>query len=101
MRLSYGFDDVETNVSLIHDAEILMQAFSEAALPGRYLVNNLPFLKYVPAWFPGAGWKRKCQYIASVNKRTLYDSFESVKESLVGDRSLTFPSSTPLERREI
>jgi hypothetical protein len=65
-----------------------MQAFSEAALPGRYLVNNLPFLKYVPSWLPGAGWKRKCQYIASVNKRTLYDSFESVKESLVGDRFL-------------
>lgn len=84
MRLSYGFDDVETNVSLIHDAEILMKAFSEAALPGRYLVNNLPFLKYVPAWFPGAAWKRKCQYIATVNKRTLYDSFEAVKESLVG-----------------
>ena len=84
MRLSYGFDDVETNVSLIHDAEILIKAFSEAALPGRYLVNNLPFLKYVPAWFPGAGWKRKSQEIAIVNKRTVYDSFESVKESLVG-----------------
>ncbi|RXW13084.1 hypothetical protein EST38_g12770 [Candolleomyces aberdarensis] len=92
MRLSYGFDDVETNVSLIHDAEILMQAFSEAALPGRYLVNNLPFLKYVPAWFPGAGWKKKCQYIASVNKRTLYDSFESVKESLRKGRRSAHPS---------
>ncbi|RXW12273.1 hypothetical protein EST38_g13581 [Candolleomyces aberdarensis] len=92
MRLSYGFDDVETNISLIHDAEILMQAFSEAALPGRYLVNNLPFLKYIPAWFPGAGWKRKCQYIASVNKRTLYNSFESVKESLRKGRRSAHPS---------
>ncbi|RXW19280.1 hypothetical protein EST38_g6577 [Candolleomyces aberdarensis] len=96
MYLSYGFDDVETNVSLIHNAKILMQAFSEAfseaALPGRYLVNNLPFLKYVPAWFPGAGWKKKCRYIVSVNKRTLYDSFESVKESLRKGRRSAHPS---------
>lgn len=83
MRMSYGFDDMEKNQQLINDAEILMSAFSEAAFPGRYLVNNLPLLKYVPSWFPGAGWKRFCKYIATVNQKVLYDSFEDVKKNLV------------------
>ena len=83
MRLSYGFDDVETNKDLIHNANILMQAFSGAALPGRYLVNNIPWLKYVPSWFPGASWKKHCAYIAAVNYKTLVESFETVKNNLV------------------
>ena len=83
MRMSYGFDDKEKNKELIHDAETLMSAFAGAALPGRYLVNNFPFLRYVPSWFPGAGWKRFCKYIATVNQKVLYDSFEDVKRNLV------------------
>ncbi|KAF5330223.1 hypothetical protein D9611_010590 [Ephemerocybe angulata] len=92
MRLSYGFDDVQTNKALIQDAEILMQAFSEAALPGRYLVNHLPVLKWVPEWFPGAAWKKHCRYIATVNYRTLYDSFESVKANLKKGVKSLYPS---------
>ncbi len=29
-----------------------------AARPGQYLVDFIPILKYVPEWFPGAGFKR-------------------------------------------
>ncbi|RXW13333.1 hypothetical protein EST38_g12520 [Candolleomyces aberdarensis] len=29
------------------------------ATPGRWLVDVLPLLKYVPSWFPGAEWKRQ------------------------------------------
>ena len=31
---------------------------SFAARPGAYLVDFIPLLKYVPEWFPGAGFKR-------------------------------------------
>lgn len=26
--------------------------------PGRWLVNFLPWLRFIPAWVPGAGFKR-------------------------------------------
>jgi hypothetical protein len=32
--------------------------FSLSTTPGAWLVDVLPFLKYVPAWIPGAGFKR-------------------------------------------
>jgi hypothetical protein len=29
-----------------------------AVSPGKFLVNVIPWLKYVPDWMPGAGFKR-------------------------------------------
>lgn len=31
---------------------------TDAAISGLFLVDILPFLKYVPSWMPGAGFKR-------------------------------------------
>ena len=58
MRSAYGFDDVQQNEALIYNAEALTQGFSAAVVPGRFLVNIFPSLKYTPSWFPGAGFKR-------------------------------------------
>lgn len=35
-----------------------MLQFSAAVTPGAFLVDVLPFLRHVPSWFPGAGFKR-------------------------------------------
>ncbi|KAI0659814.1 cytochrome P450 [Cubamyces menziesii] len=42
--------------------EILSQlesALAEAFQPGAFLVEFIPWLRHVPQWFPGAGWKQK------------------------------------------
>jgi hypothetical protein len=35
-----------------------MHAFSQALQPGRFLVDIFPWLRFVPEWFPGTGWKK-------------------------------------------
>ena len=30
----------------------------EISIPGRFLAEAFPVLRYVPSWFPGAGFKR-------------------------------------------
>ncbi|KIJ25993.1 hypothetical protein M422DRAFT_236734 [Sphaerobolus stellatus SS14] len=35
-----------------------MHNFAEAALPGNFLVDTLPILRYVPSWIPGGGFKK-------------------------------------------
>ncbi|KAJ2934395.1 hypothetical protein H1R20_g2706, partial [Candolleomyces eurysporus] len=57
MRVAYGFDDTETNRRLVTDAKKPVQSFTEAIVPGRYLVNSFPSLGKIPDWFPGAGFK--------------------------------------------
>lgn len=35
-----------------------MDQFSQATVPGRWLVDTIPMLVHVPEWFPGAGFKK-------------------------------------------
>ena len=48
---------------------MLIDVGNQIGAPGRYLVEVIPALKYLPAWFPGAGFKREATDI----KRKLND----------------------------
>ncbi|RXW22172.1 hypothetical protein EST38_g3677 [Candolleomyces aberdarensis] len=79
MRVAYGFDDIRQNEALIHNAEALIQGFHKAAAPGRYLVNSFPSLRHVPAWFPGAGFKRHLEALSQMSFNTIHHPFEEAK----------------------
>ena len=84
MRVAYGFDDTETNRRLVTDAEQLVQSFTEAIVPGRYLVNSFPSLAKIPDWFPGAGFKQRLRDLNTLNKQMLSGPFEDAKKNAVG-----------------
>ncbi|KAI0326165.1 O-methylsterigmatocystin oxidoreductase [Cubamyces sp. BRFM 1775] len=58
MDAVYGITVLEKNDPYINMAEKETEIFSEIFMPGRYLVELLPILKHIPAWFPGAKFKR-------------------------------------------
>ncbi|KAF5357112.1 hypothetical protein D9756_006792 [Leucocoprinus leucothites] len=37
------------------------QSLIDTMVPGKYLVDSLPFLKHLPEWFPGANFKREAK----------------------------------------
>lgn len=55
---SYGH---KPDVEYIKLAKTVMHQTGEAFQPGRWAVNFLPALKWVPAWFPGAGFQKWAQ----------------------------------------
>jgi hypothetical protein len=58
LRLSHGYiADTEGIDPVVNFVEIAAQDFYHATKPGVWLVDILPWLKYVPAWMPGAGFK--------------------------------------------
>ncbi|RXW19445.1 hypothetical protein EST38_g6411 [Candolleomyces aberdarensis] len=92
MRTAYGFEDPEWNKSLIHDVEELIIAFGVARVPGRFLVNTFPILKHVPAWLPGAGFRKYFRDLAEKSRRIVEVPFKDAKERLEkGERSV-YPS---------
>jgi hypothetical protein len=83
MRTAYGFDDIRQNESLVHDAEKLVMELFEATVPGRYLLDYLPVLRFVPSWLPGAGFKKKFRDIAHMNANLRDPPFEEAKRDIV------------------
>ena len=58
MDTVYGIDVVDENNKYMAIAERGAQIFGEITTPGRFLVDLLPWLARVPAWFPGAQFQR-------------------------------------------
>lgn len=61
IALAYGIDVKSENDPNIHYAEEAVKGLAGAANFSAFLVNSIPVLKYVPSWFPGAGWKKKAK----------------------------------------
>ena len=61
MRVTYGIEIKETNDIYIDAAEKAMNTMIETAVPGAFLVDLIPWLKYIPEWFPGAGFQKKAR----------------------------------------
>jgi hypothetical protein len=88
MRTAYGFKDVRQNESLVHHAEKFILEASEAVTPGRYLVGFFPILRYIPSWFPGAGFKKKLQDLGQLNFNLRFPPFEEAKQDMVSKEIL-------------
>ncbi|KAJ7060794.1 cytochrome P450 [Mycena amicta] len=58
MKVAYGIDLQEENDPYVHLAEEAVRTLSDAGVPGKYLVDAFPVLKYIPSWMPGATFKR-------------------------------------------
>ncbi|PIL29308.1 cytochrome P450 [Ganoderma sinense ZZ0214-1] len=59
MRVVYGLEVDEEPVDYLKMAEETMAIFSETLLPGKYIIEFLQFLRYLPSWVPGAAVKSK------------------------------------------
>ncbi|KAF8714710.1 cytochrome P450, partial [Rhizoctonia solani] len=54
----YGYKVTSTHDRLVKLVETSIDHLSSAGVPGNFLVNTIPWLRYFPDWFPGAGWKK-------------------------------------------
>ncbi|EPS95741.1 hypothetical protein FOMPIDRAFT_1053918 [Fomitopsis schrenkii] len=66
LKTTYGLEVHSPENELITVSEATHHDLSLALVPGAFLVDVLPALKHVPAWFPGAGFQ---QHAARSRKR--------------------------------
>ena len=52
-------------------------------VPGAYLVETLPALRYLPSWFPGAGFQREAAEIRNWSYNDINMLFRLGKEQMV------------------
>ncbi|KAF7369676.1 O-methylsterigmatocystin oxidoreductase [Mycena venus] len=59
LRMSHGYTTrIDGNDPIVNLVEIASQDFYQATKPGAWLVDIIPWLKHIPAWIPGAGFKK-------------------------------------------
>ncbi|KAF8999670.1 cytochrome P450 [Cyathus striatus] len=82
LLLAYGYKVEREDDELLTIVQTAMDEFSELTLSGAYLVDIIPILRYIPAWFPGAGWKRKVPIYKEDMNKMLDIPFEWAKQQL-------------------
>jgi hypothetical protein len=83
MSIGYGIDVQESNDPYIAIAEEVFDSLAEAGVPGTFWVDLVPILKYVPSWFPGAGFQKKAAGWRKAINTMAEKPFFHVKEQTV------------------
>ncbi|KAF9499746.1 cytochrome P450 [Pleurotus eryngii] len=61
LTLAYGHQVAEKGDDYVSLADRALNGLQSAGIFGTYLVDYVPALKYIPAWFPGAGFQRQAK----------------------------------------
>ncbi|KAF7365045.1 O-methylsterigmatocystin oxidoreductase [Mycena venus] len=83
MATTYGYDVKSTNDRFVYLAEEAVQRLGESVLPGAFAVNNLPFLRYLPSWFPGCGFHRFARETSEFVNEMKNAPFDFVRRNMV------------------
>ncbi|KAJ6463026.1 cytochrome P450 [Mycena vitilis] len=59
LRSTYGYPTASRNDPFLVPSEKVIAVFSQAAQPGAWAVDIIPWLRHIPSWLPGVGFKRK------------------------------------------
>ncbi|KAJ6547459.1 cytochrome P450 [Mycena capillaripes] len=97
MKIAYGYPVTRNDDHFVAIAEEGIKIASMASGPGKWLVDSFPFLRFLPEWLPGAGFKTKAREWS----RTLYEqSLEPhtwVKEQIRAGTAVPSFTSTLLQ----
>lgn len=106
LNIGYGIKISRDNEHYRDMLQYTSELIEEVAVPGKYLVDLLPALEYLPEWFPGAAFKQDAKTVRETflaARRTLYEEGKSLLVRVLHDRRypLTWlcpPSSRTLRR---
>ncbi|TFK25338.1 cytochrome P450 [Coprinopsis marcescibilis] len=101
MSVSYGIKIQKNDDFYVKTAEQgVSPALHIVGNPGAFLVDTIPILKYVPSWFPGAGFKTKAKEWKRLSKVMLEVPFKAAKAAIAdGSASISLVSAN-LDRLE-
>ncbi|KAF9447305.1 putative CyP450 monooxygenase [Macrolepiota fuliginosa MF-IS2] len=83
----FAMDIKDQTDPFIEIAETALLSLSIAGIPGTYYVDNFPFLKYLPSWFPGAGFKKQAREWGKYVRSLRVDAFTKLKERMAADEA--------------
>ena len=94
LSMTYSINVRPFNDPYIKIAEEALGALAELLIPGAFLVDTIPILKYVPEWFPGAKFQSKAAVMRKHAEIMRNTTFAATEELMVCDLHTFFPILT-------
>ncbi|KAH9976325.1 cytochrome P450 [Lactifluus volemus] len=82
LGIAYGIDVLPKNDPYVATAEKMLHSLSLATQSGGRLFSMIPWLIYMPFWFPGAGFKREAQKWIPIVDNTINEPYAVVQSAL-------------------
>ncbi|KAI9058209.1 cytochrome P450 [Trametes sanguinea] len=79
LKVVYGLDIVDEHDKRLSIASAALDALVQST-PGHFAIEVFPFLRYVPAWFPGAGFQHTLAHSKAATLKLKYELFTAAKE---------------------
>ena len=85
--MTYSINILPYNDPYIKIAEEAVASTGELMIPGAFLVDIIPILKYVPEWFPGAKFQRKAAVMRKHAENIRNTTFTATEQLMVYESS--------------
>ena len=85
--MTYGIKVQPYDDPYIKIAGDAVAVIAELLIPGAFLVDIIPILKYVPEWFPGAKFQRKAAIMRKHAVKMRNTLFAATKDIMACDSS--------------
>ncbi|KAJ7909756.1 hypothetical protein B0H13DRAFT_1539043, partial [Mycena leptocephala] len=82
LGIAYGINVFPVDDPYITLSDQAIQLISAAAVPGRFFVDSIPILKYIPEWMPGAGFQKTAREGRALARDLLERPFAETKRQL-------------------
>ena len=87
ISMTYSIKVQPYNDPYVKIAEEGVRAAGELLIPGNFLVDIIPILKYIPKWFPGAKFHSTAAMMRKHAERIRNTTFAATEELMVCDSS--------------
>jgi len=82
MSVTYGIDSKSADDPLLKAVTEATFELTAAMIPGKFLVDMIPILRYLPDWFPGTGFKAFAKGIRDKYQMSVDGPMEYVKDAM-------------------
>lgn len=83
VKSGYSIDVKDHTDSYIAKMQEVSEGFQETATPGRFLVDLIPAMRYIPRWMPGAGWRKWADYYRNKALQARDEAFDIALKAYV------------------
>ena len=90
LKVVYGVGLAEDHDKYAETFNVSAEGVAQGLVPGKYIVDVLPFLKDVPKWVPGFGWQADFERWRAAVHQVKNVPFAHTKEAMVS-RSSSIP----------